>query len=39
MIKAFDDCLLSEDELLQGKHFWATLEDPFPAWEEEGAEV
>ena len=29
---ALDDCLLSEDELLQGKEYWATLEDPFPAW-------
>lgn len=30
--QALDDCLLSEDELLQGKEHWATLEDPFPAW-------
>ena len=31
---ALDDCLLTEDELLRGKHFWATLPDPFPAWQE-----
>ncbi|MEL7023065.1 MAG: zinc metallochaperone GTPase ZigA [Pseudomonadota bacterium] len=30
--KALDDCLLSEDEVLRGKDYWATLEDPFPAW-------
>jgi G3E family GTPase len=34
MISALDMCLLSEDELLQGKKYWATLNDPFPAWEE-----
>lgn len=33
MTKALDDCLLSEDELLQGKQYWATLTDPFPKWE------
>ena len=32
--RALDDCLLSEDEVLQGKAYWATLDDPFPAWEE-----
>ncbi len=31
--QALDDCLLSEEELLRGKEFWSTLEDPFPAWE------
>ncbi|MEL7312693.1 MAG: GTP-binding protein, partial [Pseudomonadota bacterium] len=30
--KALDDCLLSEDDVLRGKDYWATLEDPFPAW-------
>lgn len=35
--QALDDCLLSEDEVLQGKQHWATLPDPFPAWEEEMA--
>ena len=33
MVEALDDCLLSEDELLKGKQFWASLNDPFPAWE------
>ena len=32
--EALDHCLLSEDEVLQGKAHWATLEDPFPAWEQ-----
>ncbi len=30
--RALDDCLLSDDELLQGKAHWQTLQDPFPAW-------
>jgi len=34
MIKALNNCLLSEDELLQGQSFWRTLPDPFPEWEE-----
>lgn len=34
MVRALDDCLLSEEDVLRGKAFWATLEDPFPAWEE-----
>ncbi|WP_444913870.1 zinc metallochaperone GTPase ZigA [Microbulbifer sp. TRSA007] len=34
MTKALDDCLLSEDEVLRGKEYWATLNDPFPAWEQ-----
>ncbi len=33
MTDALDDCLLSEDEVLKGKHYWATLTDPFPEWE------
>ena len=32
--QALDDCLLSEDEVLRGKAYWATLQDPFPAWEQ-----
>ncbi|MEN7343696.1 MAG: zinc metallochaperone GTPase ZigA [Pseudomonadota bacterium] len=32
--RALDACLLTEDELLQGRAHWATLEDPFPAWEQ-----
>lgn len=34
MIKALDDCLLSEEEVLQGKDYWKGLPDPFPAWGE-----
>lgn len=30
--QALDDCLLSEEELLQGKTYWDSLNDPFPAW-------
>ena len=30
--QALDDCLLSEVEVLRGKAYWATLQDPFPAW-------
>ena len=32
-IQALDDCLLSEQEVLRGRAYWATLSDPFPAWE------
>ena len=32
--RALDDCLLSEEEVLRGKAYWKTLEDPFPAWEQ-----
>lgn len=31
--QALDDCLLSEDEVLRGKEYWKTLDDPFPAWD------
>ena len=34
MLNALDNCLLSEDELLKGKQYWATLSDPFPEWTE-----
>ena len=34
MINALNSCLLSEDELLRGKDYWVTLNDPFPTWEE-----
>jgi hypothetical protein len=26
---------LSDDELLKGKTYWATLSDPFPSWSED----
>lgn len=29
-----DDCLLSEEEVLRGKAYWKTLNDPFPTWEQ-----
>jgi G3E family GTPase len=34
MTRALNECLLSEDELLEGKDYWATLSDPFPEWSE-----
>jgi len=34
MTQALDECLLSEDDVLRGKEYWATLNDPFPAWEQ-----
>ena len=34
MMEALDSCLLSEDDVLRGKAYWATLQDPFPAWEQ-----
>ncbi|MDG1462468.1 MAG: GTP-binding protein, partial [Gammaproteobacteria bacterium] len=36
MTQALDDCLLSEDELLLGKAYWAKLNDPFPKLEQNG---
>lgn len=30
--RALDECLLSEEEVLRGKAYWMTLEDPFPDW-------
>jgi len=30
--RCLDRCLLSDQELLAGKHAWKQLEDPFPAW-------
>jgi G3E family GTPase len=32
--QALDNCLLSEEEVLRGKDYWLTLEDPFPTWEQ-----
>ena len=34
MTQALDECLLSEEDVLRGKNYWTTLQDPFPAWEE-----
>ena len=27
-----DECLLTDDDLLEGKDHWAKLPDPFPQW-------
>ena len=35
MTTALDNCLLSEEELLQGKAHWATFNGPFPVWEQD----
>ena len=32
--RQLDECLLSDDDLLKGKNYWTTLEDPFPSWME-----
>ena len=34
MTQKLDECLLSEEEVLKGKAYWATLNDPFPFWEQ-----
>lgn len=34
MTSALDECLLSEEDVLRGKAYWTTLQDPFPVWEQ-----
>ena len=34
--KALDECLLTQQEMLQGQKAWRRLPDPFPIWEIEG---
>ena len=34
MTRALDECLLTEEEVLGGKAYWQSLEDPFPPWEQ-----
>ena len=34
IIKKLDQCLLSNDELLAGQHYWLSLPDPFPEWQQ-----
>ena len=34
MTKSLDECLLSEEEVLRGKAYWTTLQDPFPVWKQ-----
>lgn len=33
VIDKLSDCLLTDEELAQGKNAWAKLSDPFPSWE------
>ncbi|VVT16437.1 conserved hypothetical protein [Marinobacter salarius] len=32
--RSVTDLLVDQEQLLAGKAFWQTLNDPFPAWEE-----
>ena len=34
MINSLDQCLLTEEEVLKGREYWESLNDPFPAWNE-----
>ena len=34
MIRALDECLLSEEDMMRGRVYWETLADPFPQWEQ-----
>lgn len=34
MTKQLDACLLTEEEVLKGKEYWSSLNDPFPAWDQ-----
>ena len=35
MTDTLDQCLVTQEELLRGKEYWLTLNDPFPAWRQE----
>lgn len=35
MTDALDRCLLTSEELVKGKEYWLSLDDPFPAWRDE----
>lgn len=35
VFNALDNCLLSEEEILAGKEYWLSLDDPFPNWNEQ----
>mgnify|MGYP001202273707 FL=1 len=39
MTNALDDCILSEEEVLQGKGYWATLNDPFEPWTQDSKAI
>ena len=32
MIQSLDECLLTEGEVLKGREYWESLNDPFPVW-------
>ena len=34
MLKALNECLLPDDDVLKGEDYWKTLNDPFPVWAE-----
>ena len=34
MTQKLNECLLTEEEVLNGREYWETLKDPFPAWEQ-----
>ena len=34
MLKALNECLLSDDDVLKGEDYWKTFNDPFPVWAE-----
>ena len=34
MLKALNECLLSDDDVLKGENYCKTLNDPFPVWAE-----
>ena len=34
MIKALNECLLSDDEMDNSDDHWSTFNDPFPKWEQ-----
>lgn len=34
LIARLNKCLLTEDEVKQGRNYWLSLEDPFPEWED-----
>ena len=33
IIERLNNCLLTDEQLIQGHHVWAEMPDPFPAWE------
>ena len=32
IVARLNDCLLTDEELKQGREYWLSLEDPFPKW-------